>query len=50
MRPNWLNKKLVVSVAAAAPSGGPKGTLTMAVGDINYPSGLPRFCTAGCSV
>jgi len=38
-----------VSAPDAAPSGGPSGTLTMAVQDINSPNGLPRFCTAGCS-
>jgi ABC-type transport system substrate-binding protein len=27
----------------------PKGTLTIAVGSVNSPNGLPRFCTAGCA-
>ncbi len=40
--------------AAPAPSTGamadaPKGTLTIAVGSVNSPNGLPRFCTAGCA-
>ncbi len=25
------------------------GTLSIAVLDVNYPSGIPRFCTAGCA-
>jgi len=27
----------------------PKGTLVIAVGSVNSPNGLPRFCTAGCA-
>ena len=27
----------------------PKGALTIAVGSVDSPNGLPRFCTAGCA-
>ncbi len=40
------------SPTPAALTGGavqPKGTLTVAVGSVDTPQGLPRFCTAGCS-
>jgi len=35
--------------SAPAASSAPSGTLVIAVGSVNSPNGLPRFCTAGCS-